>query len=91
MSSQGLPIPSPVIVRGLIDTGASCTCIDPSVIQQLGIPPSGTAAMLTPSTGTTPHQCNQFDVALLLIFPVPSSPPAHPLGFIIPVLEAALL
>jgi predicted aspartyl protease len=25
----------------LIDTGASCTCLDPTVIASLGLPPTG--------------------------------------------------
>ncbi|MFN0018259.1 MAG: aspartyl protease family protein [Pirellulaceae bacterium] len=54
-------------VSGLLDTGASCTCIDPSVIQQLGIPPSGVTSIVTPSTGIIPVVCDQFDVSLALL------------------------
>jgi hypothetical protein len=60
-------IPSPVQIRALIDTGASCTCIDPSVPKQLGLAPTGVAPMHTPSTGNLPHLANQYDVSLVLI------------------------
>ena len=63
------PVPAAVVVRGLIDTGASCTCIDPEIVSMLSLVPTGTTAMLTPSTGTAPHQCNQFDVRIILTHP----------------------
>ncbi len=65
--ASGGQIPPAVKVSGLLDTGASCTCIDPSVIQQLGIPPSGVTSIVTPSTGINPVVCDQFDVSLALL------------------------
>jgi hypothetical protein len=62
-------IPSRVKVRGLIDTGASCTAIDPGIITQLGVPATGSTSIQTPSTGTTSHPCQQFDVSIFLIHP----------------------
>jgi hypothetical protein len=62
-----LPIPPPVQIRALIDTGASCTCIDPSVPQRLGLAPTGAAPLHTPSTGGQPHVANQYDVSLVLL------------------------
>jgi hypothetical protein len=58
-------------VRALVDTGASNTCIDPSVLigqnpAGLALTPTGTVSMTTPSTGTTPHIADQYDVALLI-------------------------
>lgn len=35
---QGQRIPTPVAGMALIDTGASCTCIDEAAAQQLGLP-----------------------------------------------------
>lgn len=64
------PIPNPVPIRALIDTGASCTCLDPLVVQQLGLVPTGTTPMLTPTTGPNPVNCNQYDVLLALIHPM---------------------
>jgi hypothetical protein len=83
------PIPPLIPIRALIDTGASCTCLDPSVVQRLGIPATGNVAVNTPSTGSTPHSANQYDVALII---PPSGPGQPPLVFgTIPVVAAELL
>lgn len=59
-------------IRALIDTGASNTCIDPAVLAELGLTPTGTVAVTTPTTGATPVECNQYDVALVI--PAPNGP-----------------
>jgi hypothetical protein len=69
LAKSKLPIAAPVRVRGLIDTGASCTCIDPEVIQQLGLVATGTTSIITPSTGDQAHTCLQYDVSLFLSHP----------------------
>jgi len=66
LTSAGQAIPPLVQIRGLIDTGASCTCVDPSVITALSLPPTGSVSMLTPSTGATPHATAQYDAALII-------------------------
>lgn len=38
LAQQGLIIPPPIAGLALIDTGASATCIDDAVAQQLGLP-----------------------------------------------------
>lgn len=63
------PVPDPIRVRGLIDTGASGTCIDPSIIVALKLPPTGVANISTPSTGQSTHACNQYDASVHLISP----------------------
>ena len=60
------PIPAPVTIRALVDTGASCTCIDPSVLQSLQLTPTGSASVHTPSTGATPAAADQYDVGLAI-------------------------
>ena len=69
LKASGQTVPSPVVVQGLIDTGASCTCIDPSVLQSLNLSPTGTVSVHTPSTGAAPHSTNQYDVSILLVHP----------------------
>ena len=64
LSSIGQAVPDPKVVRGLVDTGASCTCVDPQVLGELGIQPSGKTSMLTPSTGSAPVIVDQYDVSL---------------------------
>ena len=66
LAQVGQPIPAPQPARFLVDTGASITAIDPSIIQPLGVPSTGTASMMTPSTGGTPHSCNLFDGSLVI-------------------------
>ena len=67
LEAAGLAIPEAVLCRLLIDTGASCTCIDPWVIKALGITPSGSTTIHTPSTNAdSNHQYNQYDVCLCI-------------------------
>src|SRR5689334_6165239 len=67
MQAAGIAIPSAKIIRGLIDTGASATCIDQTVIAALGLQPTGSVLLHTPSTGSTPHSSSQYDIALALL------------------------
>lgn len=71
----GLPIPGLINAKGMVDTGASCTCIDPSIIATLRIPPSGEAYMRTPSTGSEPVNVNEYDVSLSIFGPSTDHPP----------------
>lgn len=62
----GLPLPTPQAVRGLIDTGASHTCMDPSVFEALGLQPTGSILMHTPSTGDIPQAADTYDVGMVI-------------------------
>jgi hypothetical protein len=64
LQGAGLPIPEAVNLRCLIDTGASGTCLDATAIAPLGLTPTGTTLIATPSTGVTPHQCDTYDVSV---------------------------
>lgn len=64
--AAGLAIPPPIAATLILDTGASMTSIDKDVIAKLGLQPTGSTAILTPSTGPTPHQCATFDVDLVV-------------------------
>jgi hypothetical protein len=67
MEAAGIAVPSPVTCRLLIDTGASCTCLDTDVIKSLNLTPSGFTSVHTPSTtANTMHKCNQYDVCLII-------------------------
>lgn len=63
---MGHPIPAAQNVRALVDTGASCTCVDPMVFQALGLQPTGSMPMLTPSTGSTPIDAETYDVGIVI-------------------------
>jgi hypothetical protein len=59
-------IPPAVPIRALVDTGASCTCIDPSVLVALSLTPTGSVNISTPSTGSAPHSADQYDVGFAI-------------------------
>lgn len=65
-------IPALQQVRVLIDTGASGTCVDPSVLAALGLTPTGQVPVCSATSGTTPVMCDQYDVALMI--PSPTGP-----------------
>ena len=62
LTVAGQPIPPRVPILALIDTGASCTCVDPSVLTSLGLTATGSVSIKTPSTGVGTHSTLQYDV-----------------------------
>ncbi len=86
--AAGATAPQPVPIQALVDTGASHTCVDPTILAVLGLTPTGTAPVHTPTTGQTPQQVNQYDVGLL----IPGADVGHPplVRNPLPVLESAL-
>lgn len=58
-------IPEPVAAKGMIDTGATASVIQPAIAQQLGLQPVGIVSISTPSSENVP--CLQYVVRL--IFP----------------------
>jgi hypothetical protein len=67
LTSAGLQVPTGVQGTFLVDTGASCTCADPDLIQSLGLQPTGRTAIQTPSTASgPPHFCDQYDVSIFI-------------------------
>src|SRR5688500_2445782 len=72
LASAGRPLPSPVRARLLIDTGASTTQVVAGLLAPLGIAPSGSIFMHTPSTGLQPVPCDEYDVSILFPTAVPA-------------------
>jgi hypothetical protein len=72
-------VPTPITGTFLIDTGASGTCVDDTFIAQLGLQPTGTVPIMTPSTGAGLHHCDQFDVSMFI-------PGGNSAGHLIPAL-----
>ena len=66
LREAGLPWPQPVIVRALIDTGASGSVLDRSMIAQLGLISKGTTSIHTPSTGSAYETREIFDASVIL-------------------------
>jgi hypothetical protein len=66
LMTAGQPVPAGISARALIDTGASCTCVDPSILAKLELTPTGTVSVHTPSTGPAAHLAEQYDVSLII-------------------------
>src|SRR5258706_11386481 len=87
LAASNQPIPAPVTVSALIDTGASCTCVDSSILTGLNLTPTGTATVRTPTTGSQPAVVDQYDIGLA----IPATPGASPLILAtIPAIKAEL-
>lgn len=69
LKQAGKARPSPISLRCLIDTGATGTCLDSHAIAPLGLTPTGTMLITTPSTGKKPHVCETFDVGITFYHP----------------------
>ena len=63
----GQSVPTPIVIRALVDTGASCTCIDPNILVSLGLSPTGSVSVHTPSTGNQAVNQDQYDVSLTFL------------------------
>ena len=74
LEAEGRPIPPPRVLRGLVDTGASFTSIEPAVLQALELAPTGTIDIVTPSTGAAVHTTNTYDVDIV-IYAAQGDPP----------------
>ena len=65
MQHSGQPIPPPIAVAALIDTGASCTVVKSGIPAQLGLQPVGTRVISTPTSRNV--RCPTY--AVRMIFP----------------------
>jgi predicted aspartyl protease len=63
LQSIGSVVPGPLPVRAMIDTGATCTVIRHGLAQQLGLQPTGSILIHTPSD--TNVRCYSYLVRLL--------------------------
>ncbi|MFO0799194.1 MAG: hypothetical protein U0804_17130 [Gemmataceae bacterium] len=65
---HSLPVPDPIPLRVLIDTGSSHTLFSLRVFRELGLSPVGKELLLTPSTpANEPHLCDLYDTSLSLV------------------------
>lgn len=67
LKKLSLPVPQLIVVRALVDTGASCTCVDPAILKQLNLTPTGSVPVHSPTTGQNPVAQDQYDVSLTLM------------------------
>jgi hypothetical protein len=64
--SGGRPVPGPVEVEALVDTGASMTVVEEGTLQVLGLDPAGEFEVHTASTGAAPVRRNVYKVEVSL-------------------------
>ena len=65
--AKGRSIPPPLFVKGLVDTGATMTCIDLGLPKKLTLNPRRPMSMFTPSTGTQVATSETYDVRLSIL------------------------
>jgi len=66
LKRAGRAYTAPQDIRALLDTGASCTCLDREVVAILELETRGVIDIHTPSTGPSYERRNQFDATLVL-------------------------
>jgi predicted aspartyl protease len=66
MEALGERPPSPISVRALVDTGASRTNVQKSVLEQLGLEPIGEESVHTASTAGSPRAMSAYTSQLFL-------------------------
>ncbi len=63
LQAAGRPVPSPIVVKGIIDTGSNCCCISARVAGLLGLGSRGLGSTQT-AGGTVP--VNLYEVSLFI-------------------------
>lgn len=66
LTKAGQPAPAAAVAKLVVDTGASLTAVDITILNQLGLTPRGQAPIHTPSTQGQPHMANQYDVGIAI-------------------------
>jgi len=66
LKAAGTAVPPSITVKFLLDTGASSTVLDETIIAPLKLVPTGQIMVNTPTTGGAPVARFQYDIALML-------------------------
>src|SRR5947209_15479349 len=69
LQGGGKPVPNFQQAVALIDTGASFTCIDTSLIQAFQLLPHGSQQVRTPTTGVTPVTTSTYRLDFAVLHP----------------------
>src|SRR5690349_16255464 len=68
LRATGRPVPAPVPLRALLDSGAECTCVEPQAVAPLALPVKGISLANVPAaTGLGPAA--QHDASLTVLHP----------------------
>src|SRR5262245_3871997 len=82
LRQAGKPLPAPVTIRALIDTGAEATAVDASVLTPLvsaGIPPARFLFVNLPAAGQIAMPTPEYAVSLAFADLASGKPPIQPL------------
>lgn len=71
-------VPNPVAVNALLDTGASHTCLDPSVVKDLALSPTGSVSVTAPAAGAVTQTADEYDVSLWIPAAIGEAPLVFP-------------
>jgi hypothetical protein len=63
LQASGKPIPAPLVLRGVADTGTDITAVKVSQLQQLGITPTASS---TTQTASGQFRVDLFDISLMV-------------------------
>ena len=66
LAAAGQPVPGLVGASALVDTGASHTCIDPRIMAELRLTPTGLVEVTAPAATVPSQTAEQFDVSLTI-------------------------
>jgi hypothetical protein len=66
LTQNNVAIPAPKVIRALVDTGAGFTSIEPQVLTDLGLTPTGSVEYVTPSTGQGVATADTYDIDFLV-------------------------
>lgn len=83
LKKAGQAFAQPITVIGLVDTGASCSALDRTIITRLELEFRGATPIHTPSTGPAHEMRDQYDVSFVLGEAQPG-----PLEMTLPVIES---
>ena len=77
LNATGHPIPNPVPIQALIDTGTSGTCVVQAILTFLSLTATGSTLMLTPSIESQTATVETFDVSLRIYATAQHPPLVH--------------
>lgn len=67
LEDAGIAVPAPQMIRALIDTGASISAVDPTVLKALDLQQTGEADIHTPSTAGNAVRTPTYDVMIAIL------------------------
>jgi len=81
LKKAGLNFAAPCIINALIDTGASSLAIDMNILRSLGLKPTGTVKVHTPSTQGEGEEMSQYDIHVVI-----GEGQSYPLTMVLPAI-----